>query len=448
VAELETTIEEMSKSFLSFNDELMASRLLPSQPDLIHSLRNITETFLALARLSKKENDQELDFPRESEHMEMSSLPENSRGIKVQDSILPPSSALGVREGDDSNTSSADTFNAPTDEFFTRYPHQDFEQTSQVLTVSDAEQAVFVPESLGERSSGFSLVGSPLPSLLPSSPDLQEPSFTHRLRYRCLERGYELLSDPTSDPRNLLRVFRLTLGISSRKVIMSRFKRALNQPYDNSLEAWNVPFFHLGGAGTHYPRRDVYGNPVYPPNMHSISEAFGFWTFQLSEAAQGESSSGDLLRVFGVDGEWFDSHDVEGFLREKGIFLDDHSSFLEVPESVLTIRPPPSDPVYIESNGGNTTGRVAGETFCVNEPGRILDSEQQIISDMANAADREPHATQLSYEGLSTGLDTGTALADRPNVSNGHMYGTKQSSLTIDVGQFVERKLPRVYYTK
>lgn len=437
----------MSKSFLSFNDELMTSRLLPSQPDLLQSLRNITEKFLALSRLAKTENDDDFDFSGEFENMRMptiSNLPENGRVTEVQDSVLPSSAS---DERNDSNTSSADSIYEVADEFFSPYLQSDFGQTVQALTVSDAERSVFMSETLGEGSSRLSLVGSQILSEVPYMNNLQEPSFARRLKRSCFEYGCRLLADPACDPETLLRVFRLALGTSSRKLILSRLQGALNRASDEIPEAWNLPFFHLGGAGTHYPRRDVHGNPLYPPNMHPISEAFGFWTFQSSEIPEAERNLGRLLNAFGFDGEWFDSHDVEGFLREKGIFLDDQSAFLEVPESSLTVGSPLSEPARHGGGGSKTTGHIIREKSPFGEPGQIFDSQQQTFSDITNAVDVESRAAQLSYGGLSAGLDTGNILADIPDMSNGsalpHMFGPKKSSLTIDVGQFVDRKLPR-----
>ncbi|KAJ5089360.1 hypothetical protein N7532_008044 [Penicillium argentinense] len=78
-------------------------------------------------------------------------------------------------------------------------------------------------------------------------------------------------------------------------------KGILESGLDEAPEIWDMPFYLLGGAGTHYPRRDRTGKPILPPNALPTSEL----------------SDHDLLADFGLNGEWLDSHDVEGYLGEK-----------------------------------------------------------------------------------------------------------------------------------
>lgn len=109
-----------------------------------------------------------------------------------------------------------------------------------------------------------------------------------------------------------------------------RFQEILKRGAGESLENWNVPFFRVGGAGTHYPRLDDQGKPMYPPNMHSPAKAFGPAPSVVVETPRDEKAVAKMLEAVGFDGEWFDSHDVEQYLRELGIRLDGHSTFIDI----------------------------------------------------------------------------------------------------------------------
>ncbi|PGH10164.1 hypothetical protein AJ79_05519 [Helicocarpus griseus UAMH5409] len=57
VAELEDTVEQMARSFLTFNDEAMDSDLLSSRPELAQQLRRVTERFISLTKRSLPGSD-------------------------------------------------------------------------------------------------------------------------------------------------------------------------------------------------------------------------------------------------------------------------------------------------------------------------------------------------------------------------------------------------------
>lgn len=53
---------------------------------------------------------------------------------------------------------------------------------------------------------------------------------------------------------------------------------------------------------------------------------------------QNESlDSSEVLRRFGLDGDWFDVHDVEGYLQEKGIYATGNMSFYSALCDVLPL---------------------------------------------------------------------------------------------------------------
>jgi hypothetical protein len=113
-------------------------------------------------------------------------------------------------------------------------------------------------------------------------------------------------------------------------------KGILEGGLDEAPELWDMPFFLLGGAGTHYPRRDHTGKPFLPPNALPISQLVSAFVHQRTEP-QSFQSDHDLLADLGLNGEWLDSHDVEGYLKEKGISLSADIAFCSVPACAFSM---------------------------------------------------------------------------------------------------------------
>ncbi|KAL2435153.1 hypothetical protein ABEF95_014036 [Exophiala dermatitidis] len=163
----------------------------------------------------------------------------------------------------------------------------------------------------------------------------QETTFARRLHRMVLERGFRKLSNPTVDVKSIQHSFRFSFCFSNRKHMIGRFQEILRRRAGEALEDFAAPFLAIGGAGTHFPRRDDLGNPIYPPNCLSPLKAFGPFPYIESETPRADSSVQELLENIGFTGEWYDSHDVEEYLKTKGIFLDGHSSFVDLDPSVV-----------------------------------------------------------------------------------------------------------------
>jgi hypothetical protein len=153
-----------------------------------------------------------------------------------------------------------------------------------------------------------------------------ESSFSRRLQRNCLEHCYKLFDNPASEPQQIYRVFRLVACIQDRGKMKPYFQRLLQRGAGEPIEVPNQPFYCIGGAGKHYPRRDIAGNPVYPSNMRLPKRILGIMRSMLSNDPFGCSSYDDILCSMGYGGEWFDCNDVEGFLRENGIVVNPQSS--------------------------------------------------------------------------------------------------------------------------
>lgn len=188
----------------------------------------------------------------------------------------------------------------------------------------------------------------------------QESSLSRRLQRFCLEHVYRWLSDPHTDPHLMIRVFGLLPCIHDMPGVRRAFRRVLQSEIGSSLEGSKLPFYTLGGAGQHYPRTDQDGRPVYPEKMRrpgkilrrlarilrrgSIQDWDEDWSGD-AEPRMDEfhdmdkaMSDEDRLRSLDLDGDWFDCHDVQGYLEHRGVVLNGSSLWLEVPgETVGTL---------------------------------------------------------------------------------------------------------------
>lgn len=164
----------------------------------------------------------------------------------------------------------------------------------------------------------------------------QETIFSRRLHRYCLEHAFRLFSDPRSDPTAIYRVFRLVPCIRDKAKMYPFFRRLVSGGVEDPLELSTLPFYCIGGAGTHYPINDDLGNPVYPSNMRLPRRVLGLLPMAeiINEAGPAQDSQRHL-EIFGLGGQWFDCRDVEGYLRDQGVNLEGSSLFAEVCDTTL-----------------------------------------------------------------------------------------------------------------
>ena len=375
----------MNKSFLQFNEAALKSGLLQLNPLLAQQLKNVTESFVSLAKSAAEGQDEEEEV----------SEPTDLEPTPTKTTEPTQSQHTDVGWGYSSTFESRSPPHRPT-----QSPIQDLHQDYNHLPLLpnfNTEQAKEgglvhyrrpqVPDlfaqgvswahaSIGERPSNQPLpfglvdilsdrefkppnslnphvysVNIPTPrttppinrlatppylSLTTKSPkpawtySHDETTFARRLTRATLETGFHLLSSASQRPAALEYVFRLSLPYMTLNELRERFKALLARGTDEELDCYETPFLHLGGAGTHYPRKDANGNIVKMPNTWTVHRIGPIDKKMLrAKSSDDPSQTHDLnIDLTGFEGEWFDAHDVEGYLeQEKGVRIDPRNSF-------------------------------------------------------------------------------------------------------------------------
>ncbi|KAH8668248.1 hypothetical protein BGZ60DRAFT_408909 [Tricladium varicosporioides] len=168
---------------------------------------------------------------------------------------------------------------------------------------------------------------------VPFSYSFHETTFYRRIHRYCLEHAYRLFSDSRSDPATIFKLFRLVPCIRYKEKMLPYFKRLVQGGTRDTLELPKLPFYCIGGAGSHYPHRDSEGNPVELSNARMPKRILGI--VPNSDGRRLREDTQRHLEMFGLDGEWFDCQDVEGYLEEKGVILNQSSVFAEIQTSWL-----------------------------------------------------------------------------------------------------------------
>ncbi|KAJ5195990.1 hypothetical protein N7449_006469 [Penicillium cf. viridicatum] len=132
--------------------------------------------------------------------------------------------------------------------------------------------------------------------------------FTQRLYRACAESGHRFLSNPSYKDEDMWE-FGLLLQRMPRAEIRDYFARVANtEPCQPIIDA-RFPYISLGGAGTHF--------------LHPSSDDFSD-SFALFRTTNGAT-------FIPADEDWFDVHDVERYLLNRGIGVG------EFPSSTLMI---------------------------------------------------------------------------------------------------------------
>ena len=364
VAGLHSTIEQMNQIFLALHDNLMDAGVANSHYALGKQLQSAATDFEEMAKVIEFDEDEDdsgpqpaaKDKPSQAKLSPMEGPKDNRGSVQVTptDSNSDDAEVEELPFVDNGTFGYMDAWGSPGQDVMQFNMHVPEPQIPLSDMLNKMPGLPLLPGYSSADMSGMKpSIERPLVS--PSGAQgfytysFQETTFARRLHRMCLERAFRNLTNPTVDPKWINRAFRFTFCFSNRKRVVQRFKALLQRKAGESLENWNIPFFNIGGAGTHFPNTDDDGMPIFPPNMLPPDQAFCQedirpMPFYNPETPRDEKQVQELLESIGFGGVWLDSHDVEEYLKTKGIYLDGSSTFVEVDPTLVLPTLPASIP--------------------------------------------------------------------------------------------------------
>ena len=347
---LQTALEQMNTAFIALHDNLKDSGALSGRQALVAQLDSVFAEFEAMSQATHVEDDDDDpdSIARTVEQKPQARQSETDGSRSLHNSVSPPAITNGTEIEDVPFSNDAHDIFGYAQTWPNGMPGNVMQFNAQIpetqLSMADVVAMTKTQSRLSPR------VERPLsrPSASESrfyTYSFQETTFARRLHRYCLERAFQLLTNPAVDPDYVRQIFRFTFCFADRNSLVARWQTVLQRKAGEALENFNVPFIHIGGAGLHFPRGDASGNTTFPPNMAAPEAAMNMPSFgpvkttewPLMETPRAEATTEDLLASLGYGGTWFDSHDVEEYLKTKGIFLDGTSSFVEVDPNNLSL---------------------------------------------------------------------------------------------------------------
>jgi hypothetical protein len=355
VSSLQSTIEGMSKEFLSLHEKLLQSNALYQNSELVRELQRTTERFLLLAKSSENNSTgDEAESEREYNELESHSSPAQSKpnasisSSSANTRVELPLGYIQVFEDDSTSNRYTGTITPESNSLENfqeltaavtlgnNIQHLGYSSettgfpflpapTAEPITVSSPEHisASHSPRSTSsESSSAFSLTAmNPTP---PYTFSTDERTFARRLHRASIERAYHLLAEAPQRPVAFNTVFKLSLLSCSREDLMSKARYVLTKPTTDPLEFFRTPYIHLGGAGTHY-------STGRKENAFIVRPGPFFNTAKLHRADTGIDAGIQFdIDLSKYEGEWFDPNDVEGYLESLGVVLNPRATFAEI----------------------------------------------------------------------------------------------------------------------
>jgi hypothetical protein len=180
-----------------------------------------------------------------------------------------------------------------------------------------------------------------------------EASFSRHLQRAAFEWGYKLITSRNSSTSMLNEVFGFCLRFESREDISRRLERKMDATSKDPLYNWRTPFVHLGGSGTYYPLDEDISGTLMPKFRTGMS--MGPFSSSVISARENLMESDFRIALPGFEGEFFDSNDVEKYLRGRGINIPPNTEFLAIDLDLLSINDIPS-PMSTHSESEHSTG--------------------------------------------------------------------------------------------
>ncbi|KAE8449025.1 hypothetical protein EG329_008613 [Mollisiaceae sp. DMI_Dod_QoI] len=315
---LERRMKKLAESFAECYDSAVRSDLHVTHPALYTHLRGMR------AHLA----------PEIEELSRTSTMTHESPIISIDPDESGPQECGKGNESHNTQPATSFGYQIPNQSSINGFDGTSAAQDTQRQTSPVESHLYLGPVSKGclERSHfpGLWYLEGPLRGSIPITYSFHETTFSRRLHRYSLEYAYHLFIDSHSDPTVTYRIFRLVPCIRDKPKMLPYFRKLVCAGVEDALEIPSLPFYCIGGAGTHYPHKDHCGHLTYPSNTRLPQRILGILPGPKTSHETGSLDPQSHLKLFGFDGEWFDCQDVQGYLEENGVILDQSSLFAEV----------------------------------------------------------------------------------------------------------------------
>ena len=451
----------MNQTFSAFNDRAASSALQSIQPELAQNLQSIALRFSSLA--SSTASNRSLEAPVEEAYMlpSLNYLQSEDResfstairpGAQRPEAVPDPFNAL-QRHDSPAPAPWGYSFSAEPDE----YEQLDAEKVTKDVGTNKSgtepittdrqrmepidQYLVDFPVTTDEARNLISLSTERLAP--PSTYSFRESTFARRLLRAAYERAYRVMSDPHRNAQTIQSMCRFTFCFSSSANIMDWVQKMASATTDDSLELWTAPQLHLGNAGLRYPRTSLDGADP-PPSDWANPAPMGPQRSMLAETPVPDSMSmTEIIEMVGYQGEWFDPNDVEHYLKSKGLFLSEQSSWAELNVDAVPSLEVPAVPTLDSPNSSDADPDLPsptdGFTAAIGEP------TLQEYEYPWNGVTTEMHATTSSggpIQGLQAPSDfkAPSSSAPLPSFYDGYSFPYLNIRKIVDVDKFVSSK--------
>ena len=357
VTELERTISEMHAMFKAFNNSAASSALPTIEPDLAQHLQSIALRFSTLASSAAFDHG----FGRSSEEPQTNGQvyqprKEDEAYTPIKRSNLQNTgtthSAVTVSQNIDGQTQApwGYSFSAAADPV----EEKDVDTSTAAVARDRLPTASIAMRSPpNEHLVDFPITVDASKGLLPlSAPQLAPPStysfkestFARRLLRASYERAYRVMTDP-GKVEVKYEMCKFTFCFSNSQNVTNWMRKVIATTTKDSLELWVAPRLHIGNAGLRYPRTSLDGADAPPPYWAQQSITGPRPRSAYAETPVPDSMTvEEIIEMIGYQGEWLDPNDVEHYLKSKGVFLSEHSSWVEVDVNKVPLLEPPVAP--------------------------------------------------------------------------------------------------------
>ena len=267
----------------------------------------------------------------------------------------------------------------------------------------------------------------------------QESSFARRLLRRAYEYGLKLMSTPGAESE-MYRVCKFTFCWAKKEAVIQSLQKMVSTGSYDSLERWSAPQLHMGDAGLHYPR-NAYDTNGPPPPWWEKRAPNGPWPLWNAETPKDPSLTIEqVIEQIGFGGDWFDSSDVEQYLRTKGIYLDGNSSVVAVKgiEDLPSMSSPTNSSV--DTSGGPSSPQFDLPLF--PEGHTIVEGSESFWNSTADTLATFDTALDLSFSDSTVDQkmkDVSFDMNKLPGFFNS-VSGAYPVKKVIDVEKFIESK--------